>query len=147
MERAIDLSQQTGINFYGPIILGALAVALARPEERRRALAKGEVLIRGGCVGHNQLHFYPSAMQVALDLANYDEVERYAAALEDYTRPEPLPWSEFFIARGRALAACGRGRRDAALRAEIQRLRSEGERQGLRIALPELEVALARWQG
>jgi hypothetical protein len=86
-------------------------------------------------------------MQVALDLANYDEVERYAAALEDYTRPEPLPWSEFFIARGRALAACGRGRRDAALRAEIQRLRSEGERLGLRIALPELEVALARWQG
>ena len=147
LERAIDLSQQTGINFEGPIILGALAVALARPEERRRALAKGEVLIRGGCVGHNQLHFYPSAMQVALDLANYDEVERYAAALEDYTRPEPLPWSEFFIARGRALAACGRGRRDAALRAEIQRLRSEGERQGLRIALPELEVALARWQG
>ena len=38
-------------------------------------------------------------------------------------------------------------RRDAALRAEIQRLRSEGERQGLRIALPELEVALAKWQG
>jgi hypothetical protein len=32
-------------------------------------------------------------MQVALDLANYDEVERYAAALEDYTRPEPLPAS------------------------------------------------------
>ena len=62
---------------------------------------------------------------------------RYAAALEDFTRPEPLPWSEFFIAHGRALAACGRGRRDAALRAEIQWLRSEGERQGLRIALDD----------
>src|SRR6476619_6873525 len=84
LERAIDLSQQTGINFEGPIILGALAVALARPEERRRALAEGEVLIRGGCVGQNQLQFYSRAMQVALDLANYDEVERYAAALEDY---------------------------------------------------------------
>ena len=86
-------------------------------------------------------------MQVALELGKYDEVERHAMALEDYTRPEPLPWADFYIAHGRALAAFGRGRRDAALRAEIQRLRSEGERQGLRIALPELEVALARWQG
>ena len=108
---------------------------------------QGVNFVHEACVSHNQLEFYPSAMQVALDLADYDEVERYAAALEDCTRPEPLPWSEFFIARGRALAACGRGRRDATLRTEIQRLRSEGERQGLRIALPELEVALARWQG
>ena len=28
LERAIDLSQQTGITFDGPLILGALAVAL-----------------------------------------------------------------------------------------------------------------------
>lgn len=82
-------------------------------------------------------------MQVALDLADHDELERYAGALEDYTRPEPLPWSNFFIARGRALAALGRGRRDAALMAEIRGLRDEGERLGLRIALPAIEAALA----
>ncbi len=83
-------------------------------------------------------------MQVALELADYDEVERYAMALEDYTRPEPLPWSEFFVARGRALAAFGRGQSGAALMAEIQRLRDEGERLGLRSALPAIETALAR---
>ncbi len=64
-------------------------------------------------------------------------------ALEDYTRSEPLPWSEFFIARGRVLAAYGRGRRDAALTAEIRRLREDGERLGLRTALPALEAVLA----
>jgi class 3 adenylate cyclase/tetratricopeptide (TPR) repeat protein len=144
LQQALDVSRRTGISFHGPQILGALAGALARPAERRRALAEGETLIRAGCVGHNQLRFYPDAMQVALDSADYDEVERFAAALEDYTRPEPLPWSEFFIARSRALAAFGRGRRDAALRAEIQRLRDEGRRLGLRIALPAIGTALAR---
>ena len=82
-------------------------------------------------------------MEVALELADHDEVERYAAALEDYTRAEPLPWSDFFIARGRALAAFGRGRRDAALTAEILRLRDDADRFGLKIALPAIETAPA----
>jgi hypothetical protein len=34
----------------------------------------------------------------------------YATALENYTRPEPLPWAELFIGLGRALAARGRDR-------------------------------------
>jgi hypothetical protein len=140
---ALDISRRTGIGFHGPQILGALAHAHERPEERRRMLAEGEVIIRAGCVGHNQLRFYPDAMQVALDLADYDEVERYAAALGEYTRPEPLPWSTFFIARGQALAAFGRGRRDPELIAGIRRLRDEGEGLGLRIALPAIESALA----
>ena len=138
-----DLSRQTGNGFHGPRILDALAGALTGPDEQRRALAEGEAVIRAGCVGHNQLRFYPDAMQVALDLADYDAVERYAMALEDYTRPEPLPWSAFFIARGRALAAFGRGQRGAALMAEFQRLRADGERLGLRIALPAIDTALA----
>jgi class 3 adenylate cyclase/tetratricopeptide (TPR) repeat protein len=143
LEQALDIGRRTGIGFHGPHILGALAHALERPEERRRRLAEGEALIRAGCVGHNQLRFYPDAIEVALDLGDHDEVERYAAALEDYTRPEPLPWSKFFIAWGRALAAFGHGLRDSALTDEIRRLREEGERLDLRIALPALETALA----
>jgi tetratricopeptide (TPR) repeat protein len=144
LEQALDISRRTGITFHGPQILGAFAHALDRPEERRRKLAEAEAIILAGCVGHNQLRFYPDAMQVALELADYDEVERYAMALEDYTRPEPLPWSEFFVARGRALASFGRGQRGAALMVKIQRLRDEGERLGLRSALPAIETALAR---
>ena len=118
-----------------------LSRSLSRDLRSEGALwPEGEVLIRGGCVGHNQLHFYPSAMQVALDLANYDEVERYAAALEDYTRPEPLPWSEFFIARGRALAGLAHGQRREALVVEVHRLQNEGQRLGLRIELKAIEA-------
>ena len=94
--------------------------------------AEAEAIIAAGCVGHNQLRFYPAAMQLALELSDHDEAERYAAALEEFTRAEPLPWSDFFVARGRALAAASRGRRDAALTAQLERLRDEGERLGLR---------------
>jgi hypothetical protein len=94
------------------------------------------------CVGHNQLRFYPDAIEVTLQLADYDEIERFAVLLEDYTRPEPLPWSEFFIRRGRALAAIGRGARDRQLVAELNWLRNEGERLGYRLALPALEAAI-----
>ena len=82
--------------------------------ERQELLAEGEALIRAGCVGHNPLYFYPEAVEVCLELGEFGEVERHAMALEDYTRPEPLPWADFHIARGRALAARPPGSRPAA---------------------------------
>jgi len=94
-------------------------------------------------VGHNHLWFYQFAIDVTLKNEAWSCVERYAAMLEDFTRAEPLAWSDFFIARGRALAAVGRGRRDAALMTELAHLRSEADRVGLIIALPALEAALA----
>jgi tetratricopeptide (TPR) repeat protein len=143
LEEALDLSRRTGNGFHGPQILSALASALDGPEERRLALAEGEAVIRAGCVGHNPLRFYPDAMQVALDLADCEEVERYATALEDYTRAEPLPWSDFFIARGRALAAVRNAPPSEALAAEVHRLQAEGERLGLTIALQAIKAISA----
>ena len=55
-----------------------------------------------------------------------------------------MPWSNFFIARGRALAAHGRGRRDEALTAELQRLRDEAAQIGFKMALTALEKALTK---
>ncbi len=57
-------------------------------------------------------------------------------------RAGPLRWTDFFIARGRALAAFGRGGRDAATIEELRRLRDEAERIGLTTALPALEEVL-----
>jgi class 3 adenylate cyclase/tetratricopeptide (TPR) repeat protein len=139
---ALAISRETGIGFHGPNILGGLARAAADPEERRRALVQGEQIIRGGCVGHNPLRFYPDAIETALELGDWDEADRYADALEEFVRPEPLPWSDFFAARGRALAAIGRGRRDDATRRELQRLAAEAHRLDYCTALPAIERAL-----
>ena len=88
--------------------------------------------------------FYPAAIETALNTGDWDAAERYAAALEDYTRAEPLPLIDSDIARGRALARlgprsprCGRGRAPGAPAA---RRRSA---LGLRAALPAIEAALA----
>jgi tetratricopeptide (TPR) repeat protein len=143
LQEALAVSRETGIGFHGPTILGGLAAALADPDERRRALAEGEQVIREGCVAHNHLRFYPDAIETALELAYWDEAERYAAALEAFTRPEPLPWSDFFVARGRALAAVGRGHADEGTKRELRRLEAEAHRLHYRTALPAIEQALA----
>ena len=66
--------------------------------------------------------------------------ERSAAALADYTRPEPLPFADFYIARARVLAAHGRDRPDkTALGAELDGLRRDGDRLGLLVALPAID--------
>ena len=56
---------------------------------------------------------------------------------------EPLPRTDFFIARGRALAAFGRGSRDDATMQELKYLRSDAERVGLKTASTTLDEALA----
>jgi hypothetical protein len=91
-----------------------------------------------GTVSHNHLWFYCYAMQAALAAGEYDDAERYAAALEDYTRPGPFPWAEFFIAYGRVLARHCSGRRNPATLRELRRLDGQARRVGLRMALPAL---------
>jgi hypothetical protein len=106
-------------------------------------MAEAERIIAAGCVGNNQPHFYRDAIEVSLQREDWTEVERYAQAFADFAAPEPLPWSDFFIARGRTLAAVARSRRDATTIDELRRLRDEAERVGLKDALPALEEALA----
>ena len=142
LQQAVALSKELGRSFHGAHILGALATALEETEAKRRALSEAEALIAAGCPGHNQLRFYPDAINVALELGDLDEVERYAEALEDFTKSEPLAWADFFIARGRALVAHARGQADPALACELQRLRDEGLRMGFIVALPAIEAPL-----
>jgi hypothetical protein len=136
LRQAVEACRRTGVTFEGPRTLSALALAVGDRAERRALLAEGEALIRAGCVGHNPPYFYPDAIEVCLELGEPNEAERHAAALEDYTRPEPLPWADFHVARGRALAARGRGKWDGATRAELERLAGEARRAGLRLADP-----------
>jgi hypothetical protein len=80
--------------------------------------------------------FYPEAMEASLNMENWDEADRYANALEDFTKAEPLPWATFFVARTRALAQWGHGQRVQETRAEIQRLYDKAEKASIATALP-----------
>ena len=139
---AILRESESGMTFGGPIALGILALAAENSDQCHKALAEAESILDAGSVGHNYLNFYEDAMQACLQIEDWDEVDRYARALENYTREEPLPRSDYFIARGRALAAHGRGKRDAATLSELQRLSVDAMKNGLNMSLRGLARAL-----
>ena len=142
LREAMKISRDTGVRFFGPRVLGLLAATTDDPGERKQALEEGEELLRAGAVSHNHFWFYRDAMDATLGIGDWDSVERYAASLDEFTRPEPLTWTDFFVARNRALAAFGRGERDKEIIHELQRLCDEAERVGFKIASPALEEAL-----
>jgi len=145
LDQAYAIVEETGPGYSGPWVLGSIALANEDPAIRKRALALGEQQLAAGCVSHNYFHFYENAIEVALALGEWEEVERFATALEHYTRREPLPWTGLVIARGRALARCGRGERDPGLKAELQSLRSNAEQSCFRSAIAAVDAALAEF--
>jgi len=150
LNQALAIARQSGMGYFGPTSLGTLALITPDADVRHRALEEAEAVLRAGAVSHNYLWFYRDAMEASLACREWAEAERYAAALEAYTRTEPLPWSDFYIARARALAAYGRGVHDRTTMDTLSRLREEAERGGLRAAVAAIEAALApsepRWR-
>jgi hypothetical protein len=130
------------MTFIGPRILSVLAACTPDPDERAQALAEAEAILASGSVSHNHFWFRRAAMELALDRQEWAEVERQADALAQYTKPEPVPWSDFFCLRGRTLAAAGRGARQSSLRDTLHALREQAEAAGLRSALPRIDAAL-----
>ena len=142
LEDCLAISRDTGPSFIGPWILGAIALASDDPDRRREALAEGEAILDQGCVGHNYYWFYRDAMEAALGARQWGEAERYATALEAYTHVEPAPWSDIFIARGRALIRIGVHGPEREIVAEIERVRDLAAKMGVTAALPRLDAAL-----
>jgi predicted transcriptional regulator len=94
-----------GVPYAGAVILGILARVTADSAERRDRIARGERLLTRGTMSHNVLQFHQCAIEAWLEERNWGRVEQHTQALADYTREEPLPWSDFFLRRRRALAA------------------------------------------
>ena len=135
-------SEQVGHGFIGAAVQGATAVMAADEQERRAALATGETLLREGSLGHCHLWFHHDAIEASLRCGAWSDAERYAAALEEFTRSEPLPWIDLQIAVGRALAAAGQGRADPV---ELLACRTAAARLQDAANLPVLDAALARY--
>src|SRR5262245_44458023 len=86
----------------------------------------------------------PRPGEASLNPGEWDEAQRYAQALEDYTRQAPLPWAEFWIAWGRALASHGRDPSSNPAIANIEHVLHEAQRIRMQPGLPALQRALAR---
>lgn len=93
-------------------------------------------------MGAGYLQFYRFGIEGCLDAGEWATVDRYTLALEAYTRAEPLPLSDFFIARSRALSTTGRGEVTDSSIAELIRLRDDAERMHVNVAIPKLDDAI-----
>jgi tetratricopeptide (TPR) repeat protein len=144
LERALATSREITVRFSDPWVLGAMALVTEDPDTRQAALKEGEELLAEGAVSHSYFWFYRDAMDACLEAGAWDEVERYAAALETYTAAEPLAHIDLFIARGRALAAHGRDPGKEGVIQDLRALRDRAEGFGLGIALPAIDAALAQ---
>jgi class 3 adenylate cyclase/tetratricopeptide (TPR) repeat protein len=141
-QKALEISRLAGIAFLGPMILGTIARLAEDPHTCRDALAEAEALLAAGAVGHNYFWFYRDAIDVALAYEDWPLAERYAAALQAYTAAEPIVWADLIVARGRALAALGRGRRGPELAKEVVRLKRDADRLGWHQPVPALNRAI-----
>ena len=140
LEESWKVCRETGIAFAGPVVLGAVALATSDPRRRSEALTQGKAILSGGCASHNHLRFYRDAIEVSLLGRRWKAADDYANELEHYFKDESSPWSDFFIARGRALAAAGRrGPQEAVL----AQLRDYAGGLGIRAAVSSLDQALA----
>ena len=104
-QQGVETSHKTAFKYTGPMALGALAAVSTDTELIYQAFAEAEETLKEDCVGHNYLWFYRDAIDVCLRLEDWDNLEKYARAAEDYTQDEPLPWMDILIARGRGLSA------------------------------------------
>jgi tetratricopeptide (TPR) repeat protein len=141
--RSVELSRQTGVAYVGPVALGTLARVTADREERGAALAEADAILDAGAVSHNYFLFPRDAIDLHIELGEWARVERYAERIDTYQQREPMPFSDYIVARARALAAWGRGRREDELRDRLAQLRDTGDRLGSLISLPEINAALS----
>jgi class 3 adenylate cyclase/tetratricopeptide (TPR) repeat protein len=137
---AIQWLEQANPLFCGVAVFSVAACCVTDSKETRRLLDDAERLLDSGCVSHNQFDFGEYGIDAALDLGDYDRVERYAKRLEQYTQGEPLPLSDLLIARARVLVAWGRDQVDDALVAQTIQLRDSA----VKVGFDSVSTALSR---
>jgi len=129
--------------FVGPQLYSVQAMLASDAPSRRKALHTGETLLKTSALSHNHFTLLDFAIQSSINGADWDEAWRYCDALEAYCAAEPLPWSGFIVARGRALVRHGRGEGDAELVRQLQSLRQQAANSEMNFYLSNIDAALA----
>ena len=143
LHEALDLANRTGLGFIGALIYARLARTATDAGERVEALAKGEALLKEPGLSHCHLWFYRDAIEASVAAELWDDVLRYADALEDFVRGEPLPWADLIVARGRALRDAALGHRGPAALTRLRQIRKDVAEAGVGWALPTIDAVLA----
>jgi class 3 adenylate cyclase/tetratricopeptide (TPR) repeat protein len=142
ISEAMAISVQTGMGFLGPSLYAVRAGVEKDPTERRRWLREGEALMTTDCLAHARLMFFRDAITISIEDQSWDEALRYAQALEDFVRPEPMLFATLTVARARALVALARRGAESDVIAELMNLREELRRTGFGALTSGIDAAL-----
>ena len=143
-ERAWEFSVENNLEkFVGPMCLGIIARSSNSEGRRDWAIEEGVRILAEGTASHNHLFFHRDIMEVGLQRNDKSLLEKACDALAEFTQAEPLPWSDFHIARANALydfyVFNDRGAAIEILRA----LKLQIEQVGFKTALPRIDEALS----
>jgi tetratricopeptide (TPR) repeat protein len=142
VESAVELARRARPNYTLAAVLGRLAYVTDDSTQREAALEEGLDRLESGSLSHNHFDFHRYAIETMLQIGAWDRVEHFAAKLEAYPVGESVPWSRYYAARGRSLAAFGAGKRDEATVAQLRALHAEALECGAMAAAPRLEEAI-----
>ena len=141
-EEGVETSHKTAFHYTGPMALGALATVSTDTDVIYQAFSEAEETLKEDCVGHNYLWFYRDAIDVCLKLEDWDNLEKYACAAEEYTLNEPLPWMDILVARGRTLSAFHQNPKDQKLLENLADIKSRLVAANFISILPAVDAAL-----
>lgn len=149
LETAFGIARriERGLDFVGAQLYGAQAIIATTAQERSLALANGERVMATNALSHNRFTFYDFAIQASLAGSEWNNVQRYCNALENFVAAEPFPWADFIVARGRVLMRHGQGERSAALREQLQTLHDLAAAREMNFYLHDLAAALVALPG
>lgn len=140
---SLAICREHGMGYIGPFAYAVQALLEPTHAAARAALTAGEAELARGCVSHNHLYLHALGVDAMLAHGDWERASRHCDSLITLTAAEPLPWSDFLVARGRALLRHGRGERNTTLHHELQELTVLARRTGYALALPRLVQACA----
>ncbi len=140
-QQAVDRGDASR-TFIGGWTLGVLALVADTPALRRRALKEGSELCNSGMNGEAVLHFYHYAIMTCSQREMWDQLGRYVQMLEDFTKDDPLPWADFYVAYGRALAKAAQGDRPDTVAEELTEILEKAICMGYTGSVAGIQAAL-----
>ncbi len=104
LESALSTCRRAGMSYSGPMVLAEMARLERDRDIQLKLLQECEHLLELGSMSRNHFWFRRLAIEVAIAGHDLTEASRHAEALADFTRAEPLPWTDQYILLGQKFA-------------------------------------------
>ncbi len=137
----LALAREAGMEFCGLMLLALTARVTEDPAQRAAFNAEASALLARGCVAHSQLAYHRLGIDNAIARRDWPEANEHIAALAAFTQSEPLPYTDFILARGKTLVGLAARPQEPKLQAKLAELRAQAERLRWMIDWPAWAVA------